>query len=150
MSKEKVAKPSYRYALELLRTDGAMLGQIGIEPDWRPAREWADFLAIRKGQSPSGEACVEPLWHLKTGRPYLSGFSLSLPTGEGKVSSLLPLTYVAALAETASQGLVEQGDLRPGEIFFYHVLAYLSESSREEKPGSAFKVEELAPSLPLN
>ena len=40
---------TYRYAIDCYTADGRPLGQVGVEPDFQPAREWALFDAARRG-----------------------------------------------------------------------------------------------------
>ena len=57
---------SYRFALEHFAADGRRLGKAPVAPDFQPAREWAYFAAVRRGELPlvaaPADGEVAPLW----------------------------------------------------------------------------------------
>ena len=42
-------KDDYQFALLFFREDQSPVGQIALAADWEPAREWAEFFALRRG-----------------------------------------------------------------------------------------------------
>lgn len=118
----------YRYALEMLKQDGTLLGQKTIDPDWGPAREWASFEGIRRGVLPARmgphPSVIEPIFDGKRGEPYVSGFRAVIHGGNGEaVSSDFPTSYFRSLAHEASTDFVKDGLLKAGELFLYRVCA---------------------------
>ena len=144
----------YQYALEMFNDDGTPLGQVPVDVDWEPAREWTRFLAIRRGELPVAEAgraaTVQPVWHGKLGEPYLGGFRVSISgNGAGGAAGDFPITYFAGLAQAASSQFVERGELKDGEYFKYSVVAFPRPAERPAAPGLGLTAEEIAPVLPL-
>jgi len=143
----------YKLVLELSREDGTRLGQVGVEIDWEPAREWTRFQGIRRGLLPLTEPvrtiAVEPLWHRSAGAPYLRGFRVSISgNGRGAATEDFPITYFQALARKASAQFVEAGRLKEGERFHYLAAAYPDRGGSPSAPEARFEPEEIEPVIP--
>jgi proteasome lid subunit RPN8/RPN11 len=149
----------YQYAIEYLSQDGERLGSVPVEPDWGPARECAQFLAIRKGIIPpvfrDGTGSIEPVWDSECGAPFLSAARVvvAAEAGDETVSEEVPsVPYFLRLAQAGSAAMIERGLLERGEVYRYKVCAYPSAAPgagpRESEAG-AFSVEEIFESLPL-
>lgn len=146
----------YQYAVELFREDGSPLGQVPVTPDWEPALEWTHFLGVRRGRLPAvmavGPGAVEPIWHPQLGEPYVAGFRVVISgNGGGEVSSEIPMACFRGLAQQASSTLVENGKLKPGELFQYRVCAFPKcQTDLQESPQvGQFSVEAVVQPLPL-
>ena len=127
----------YHFVLELTRQDRTVIGKVPVTTDFEPAREWALFTAQRRGEinlTETGmDTRIEPLWHPKTGRPYLSGFRVKVGSN-GVGFSDFPLSYWSAAAQESSYTLAEQGVLKQGEIFYFSVMAYPAANEVAEQP----------------
>lgn len=147
-------KNGYRYALMFYRDGQAPLGQASIEVDWEPVREWAEFLAVRRGLLSGREAgstyAVRPVWHATLGEPYVKGFSVDLERdGACVVSNDFGTAYFRKFAKHASAALVGRGVLKKGERFKYVAAAFpLTQEPRKPTP-FRFTAEEVAPQLSL-
>jgi proteasome lid subunit RPN8/RPN11 len=147
-------KNDYQYALMLYREGVDSLGQVAITVDWEPAREWAEFRALRRGlavQADEAEriARVEPVWHAKLGEPYLKGFRVSVEAqGEQTASIDFTTSYFKQLAKQASGLLIKKGSLKKGERFKYLVAAFPQQKTTNT-PRLSFTTEEVTPGLPL-
>jgi proteasome lid subunit RPN8/RPN11 len=146
-------KNEYRYALMLYREGKASLGQVAMTVDWEPAREWAEFRALRQGASQAFEtgrvSVLQPLWHANLGQPYMKGFRVSVRSQEAEeVSTDFTTSYFKQLAKQASALLIEKGSLKKGERFKYLVAAFPQQKARGE-PKLKFTMEEVVPHLPL-
>jgi len=68
-----MVQAGYRYVLELISDEGAVLDRFPVEVDWSAAIECARFAAIRRGRlapvMASGCSEIEPVWHPKHDRP---------------------------------------------------------------------------------
>jgi proteasome lid subunit RPN8/RPN11 len=147
-------KNDYQYALMLYREGKDSLGQAAMTVDWSPAREWAEFRALRQGLVRADEAgvvsTVEPLWHSKLGEPYVRGFSVSVgAAGEKASSSDFTTAYFRQLAKQASALFTEKGVLKKGERFKYLVAAFPERRPAATETALKFTTEEVAPDLPL-
>jgi proteasome lid subunit RPN8/RPN11 len=147
-------KNDYQYALMLYREGKHSLGQVAITVDWEPAREWAEFRALRQGliiqEDEAGRASrVQPVWHAKLGEPYMKGFRVSVESG-GEESASIDFTtgYFKQLAKQASVLLVEKGVLKKGERFKY-LMAAFPQQKTTKAPRPSFTTEEVTPRLPL-
>ncbi len=126
----------YKIVLELLKENGARLGQTSAEVDWEPARECTRFLGIRRGLLPLKESfrstTIEPLWHRSTGEPYLQGFRVTVSGKDcGGASKDFSTAYFDNLARLASSHFVKSGSLKEGERFQYLVAAYPDHAEAE-------------------
>jgi len=162
----KMSEIEYQYAIEYSSEQGERLGSVSIEPDWSPARECAQFTAIRKGIIPpvlrDGTGSIEPVWDAELGAPVLSAARVVVAAEQGDetVCEEIPsAAYFNQSARTGSAEMVERGLLERGDAFRYKVCAYPSsapgaDSSAPDadligsKP-SAFSVEEIFEQLPL-
>jgi hypothetical protein len=161
-----MSEVEYRYAIEYSSQDGERLGSVPVEPDWGPARECAQFLAIRKGIiSPvlrDGAGSIEPVWDSEFGAPVLSAARVVVAAeagGETVCDEIPSAPYFLQLAKAGSAAMVERGLLERGEVYRYKICAYPSTNTastntapgadpRESEP-NAFAVEEIFESLPL-
>ncbi len=149
----------YQYAIEYSSQDGERLGSVPLEPDWGPARECAQFLAIRRGIVPpvfrDGVGSIEPVWDAEFGAPVLSAARVMVAAEEGDetVCEEIPSApYFLQSARAGSATMVERGLLERGEVYRYKVCAYPNAApgadSSESEP-SAFSVEEIFEELAL-
>jgi len=146
-------KNEYRYALMLYREGKASLGQVTVEVDWEPAREWTEFRLLRRGLVSADEAGrvfrVQPLWHPKLGEPYMEGFRVTVESQSGQEASAdFTNSYFRLLAKQASALLIEKGSLKKGERFKFLAAAFPQQKVREAVK-LKFTMEEVAPDLPL-
>ena len=144
-------KDNYQFALMFFREDQT-IGQIAVAVDWEPAREWAEFLALRRGtiDIDGGDAEIVPSWDPKLGEPYLSGFRVALEgNGSGPSSTEFPIGYFKALATEGSAHFVNKGELKAGEPFRYVVAAFPKQEQTGAASGPLFVSEDLSPPLPL-
>lgn len=156
---EDMSGIEYQYAIDYYSQDGRRLGSLPVEPDWGPARECAQFLAIRRGIVPpllrDGAGSIEPVWDGECGAPVLSAarIVIAAETGDETVCEEIPsLSYFRSSAQRGSGTLIERGLLEQGELFRFKVCAYPSAApSGEAEPGEAegFRVEEIGECLPL-
>jgi len=111
----------FRYALELIRNDGASAGQFPVEIDWEPIRQWARFDALRRDepQENSQQECPAlPYWDEALGKPYVSGFELTENADE-----IVPTHYLGSPARSLANQLVDEGKLEI-DTYGFRVLAY--------------------------
>jgi len=149
----------YKIVFELLKENGARLGQTSAEIDYGPAREYTRFLGIRRGLLPLKEAVrsatIEPLWHRSIGEPYLQGFRVTVSGKDsGSISEDFSTTYFDNLARLASSHFVNTGGLKEGERFQYLVAAYPDYAgaqsnfeSQEVEPEVSYDVKPLSESM---
>ena len=147
-------KDNYQFALLFFREDQSPVGQIAVAADWEPAREWAEFLALRRGQIAADgtrrNSEILPSWDPKLGEPYINGFRVTLEAnGAGLVSTEFPTAYFKALAAKGSAYFVEKGELKQGEHFFYLPSAFPRQEKSGPAPRPLFVAEDLTPPLPL-
>jgi proteasome lid subunit RPN8/RPN11 len=147
-------KDNYQYTLMLYGDGQAALGQVSLAVDWEPAREWAEFRAIRRGSLTANEAgrvsTVQPLWHPTLGEPYMNGFRLSLQTGgAGEVAIDFTKAYFRQLAKGAAALLMKKGVLKKGERFKYLLAAFPRPRKQPEAAKLTFTMEEVMPDLRL-
>lgn len=144
----------YQYVLELYKEDGAKLGQMAVEVDFEPAREWTRFCALRRSDlSPAdagAAAAICPLWHSTVGAPYLRGFRVRITgNGSAEVARDFLVSYFRNLAQQASSYFVERGKLKEGEHFHYFVTAYPRAREPEGTPDFRFTAKEAELAMPL-
>lgn len=147
-------KDDYQFALLFFREDQSPIGQIAVAADWEPAREWAEFFALRRGViAPDGVKRISeilPSWDTKLGEPYVKGFRVSLgANGAGEVSTEFPTTYFKDLASKGSAYFIQKGDLQEGEHFFYLPSAFPKQQKTVKAPRPLFVAEDLTPPLAL-
>lgn len=142
----------YKLVLELLKEDGTRLGQVRVEIDWEPAREWTRFLGIRRGllslSDPVRSTAIEPLWDRTAGEPYLRGFRVII-SGNGciAVTEDFTTTYFHSLARQASGYFVERGRLKEGERFQYQTVAYPDRVGLTSAERARFEPQEVEPDI---
>jgi hypothetical protein len=149
----------YQFAIDYFSQAGERRGSVPVEPDWGPARECAQFLAIRRGVVPpvlrEGAGRIDPVWDGDCGPPVMSSARIvvAAETGDETVCEEIPsLAYFRQLAQQGSGIMVERGLLEQGEHFLYKVCAYPgapSGSSADAGEPPAFSVEEIDESLSL-
>lgn len=141
-------KNNWSIALALFREDGAAIGELPVEVDWEPARQWVRHVALCRGDSirSGGTAEVQPVWH-RAGSPVMRAFQLSFETDPhpGEVSCEFPSTYFSGLARSLSGSLVEAGHLAAGEVFRYVALARPSPPNASRSRAAGFAVEDVTP-----
>ena len=153
-----MSQTKYQYAIEYSK-DGERLGSVPVEPDWGPARECAQFHAIRKGiVSPvlrDAPGSVEPVWDPELGAPVVSAARVvvAAEAGDQTVCEEVPSArYFLQSARAGSAVMVESGLLERGEAYEYKVCAYPSappSADPRESESNAFSVEEIFETLPL-
>lgn len=154
-----MSEVEYQYAIDYFSEKGERRGSLSVEPDWGPARECAQFLAIRKGiVSPvlrEGAGRVEPVWDSDCGEPVVGATRVvvAAETGDETVCEEIPsVAYFRQLAQQGSGTMVERGLLEQGERFLYKVCAYPGAPSSDGSDAGeppAFSVEEIDERLPL-
>jgi hypothetical protein len=151
-----ITRQPYQFVLELLKRDGASLGQVPAAADWEPAWEAARFLALRRfpraAVGADAVAELRPAWHEKLGQPYVSAMEVALRVpGAGELSCPVPNSYFKSLASGASAPLVKKGALQAGEHFDYLVTAFPSPPAARggAQPRARFEIEEVPTPLPL-
>jgi proteasome lid subunit RPN8/RPN11 len=147
-------KDGYQYALMLYGAGEAPLGQVVVAVDWEPAREWAEFSAIRRGllsADEAGRVCtVQPLWHTTLGEPYLQGFRISVRTNETiETATDFTKAYFRPLAKQAASLLMKKGILKKGERFKFLAAAFPRQEKAQETPKFSFTTEEVTPGLTI-
>lgn len=135
----------YAYAVQVIREDGSAAGQVPIDMDWEPAREWLRILALRQGHAPAEaftlDSTIEPLWHAERGEPYLAGFrARAAANGSAELCHDFTSAYFGRPCRSASTRLVAEGTLKEGERFRCLPVAF----PRDDEPAGA------APALRLN
>jgi hypothetical protein len=142
----------YRYALALYSEDGRQIGQAAVEVDWEPAREWAEFEAIRRSHTASAASqsrfSIEPSWHEGLNEPFMNGFYVRVSCAGEEMLTHIPSSYFNALATQASKHFMEQGALKQGDSFFSLPLAFPKhEEEAKEETKLNFRTEEVTPPL---
>ncbi len=121
----------YRYTIEYFTRDGSRLGEVAVEPDFQPAREWTLFRAARRGRAPLVTAMaagdVSPLWDDDLGAPYVSGIRVATCGGEDVEHCDLSSAFSREVADAAVAFYRESGELETGESYCYRVRAYPAE-----------------------
>ena len=148
-----MATNGYQYALVLYRQDGSPLGEARVEVDWDAAKEWTEFLALRRGTLTAadvrGASAIEPVWHSTLGEPYVGGVLVRVYSPRGDIAHQFSTTYFRGLAQRASAHLVEAGQLQTGERFVYLTTAFPARDLEVGAPQVAFRFEEVVAPLPL-
>lgn len=149
----------YQYAIDYFSQNGERRGSLSVDPDWGPARECAQFLAIRRGVLPpvlrAGTGRIEPVWDSERGAPFMDAARIVVvsETGDESVCEEVPcVSYFRQLAQKGSRIMVEHGLLDQGELFSYEVCAYPGAAPRRDADESGlptFSVEEIDEGLPL-
>lgn len=139
---------NWSIALALFREDGAAIGELPVEVDWEPARQWVRHVALCRGDSirGPGTAEVHPVWH-RAGSPVMRAFRLSFETDQppGEVSCEFLSTYFSGVARSLSGSLIEAGHLTAGDVFRYVALARPSPPNGSQSRAARFVVEDVTP-----
>jgi len=118
----------YQFAIEYMTEEGEPIGFVPFDPDWLPAREWAIWESVRRGQAPAtggGTALhVAPVWDEAAGAPVMSAASIEVSAGNAAGEKLPTLPYFRSAARVRSAEMVEQGLLQAGAPYLYRVCAY--------------------------
>ncbi|MBN1421529.1 MAG: Mov34/MPN/PAD-1 family protein [Planctomycetes bacterium] len=144
-----MVRSPFRYFLHLFKQDGQRLGAWPAEVDWEPAKEWALWQGMRRGELPAaavGTTTIQPIWHARAGEPFVSGLRAAVTSNGHRSESELPLSYFTRLVEGLSVGLVSDGALQASEEFYYIVSAVPAEP---EGDGIRAAAREIAAPLPL-
>lgn len=147
-------KNDYQYSLMLYREGQTSLGQVAVNVDWEPAREWTAFRALRQGlvaaDEPLTQFNVRPLWHPSLGEPYVKGFRLIIDAPcSREAAAEFTKSYFSDMAKEASGLLIKKGMLQKGEQFKYVVAAFPRTEAVPAGPKLNFTTEEAMPDLPL-
>ena len=146
----------YKLVFEFLKEDGIRLGQVSVNIDLEPAREWTRFLGIRRGLLPLEDSyrstAIEPVWSQSMGEPYLQGFRVTVSGKDcGNISEDFSTAYFNSMAHQASAHFVQMGSLKEGDRFLYLVAAYPNhaeaQSSSNESSQTQFESEEVEPKI---
>ena len=150
----------YQYAIDYFSEEGARLGSRLVAPDWGPARECAQFLAIRRGIVPPVlhdlAGTIEPVWDPNLGAPVLSAARVvvSTETGDDTVCEEISTSaYFRHQARKGSELLIEQGLLKKGDRYRFRICAYpaaKAESDPARDGSEDIDVEEVHETLPLD
>jgi len=147
----------YRYTLDVMTETGRMLERAVVTPDWKAALEWTHFEGIREGALPAvtrtGPGEVEPVWDAHQGEPWVSGFRVTVRTGEGSVATRqIPKAYLRRIALEMSTDLIKRRELEPGSTFRWVVSALPAPGGAAPATagGALFAVGELARPLPVD
>ena len=141
-------KLDYRFAIEMLTSSGASLGQFPVSVDWEPAREHARLLGMRRRPpdvAARGDTTViEPVWDdEKLGEPYAVGARLI----DGDVVCAVKREYFKPLALELSSELVAMKALDAGDLFHFRILAYRQAPEAEDGHGLGFTVRDATPPM---
>lgn len=125
----------YQWVIEYLSAEGDALGTLPFEPDWGPAREWAQLraLAAEAGAVPTSRFAVEPVWDDEAGAPVVSAAKMVAPGIAGDELATRP--YFRAAAKAGSAQMVERGVLARGDTYRFRVCAFAQATTRDEDPG---------------
>jgi len=150
---------AYQFVLALYRDDGSPLGEAPMLPDFEPAMNCAEFEGVRRGQLPAVLGAVggtvEPIWDEQLREPFIGGFRVTAVAGGGETAAGdFPVSCFAGLAQRASSQCVKAGTLKPGDKFYYVVMAFRREAGPEippaaEEPPGAIVAEEIGQPLRL-
>lgn len=119
----------HRLVIEVMRSDGNVIGHISPDPDWDPAIEWTRLAGLRLlgtwAPEPQAEHAITPVWHSDLGEPFMRGFRVSLADATGNTwHEEFSIRYFAHLAQAAAADLRKQGTLAESESYLYRALAY--------------------------
>ncbi len=109
----------WRWAVQVVREDRTPVGQVPVELDWEPAREWLRFDALRQGVPPARaltlDCEVEPIWHDRLGEPHVEGVQLRAGKENGlSLQRNVGASFFAAPARAAIDEMVKAGTLAEG------------------------------------
>lgn len=121
---------TYRYAIEHFTRDGRSLGQALVLPDFQPAREWAYFAAVRRGELPlvTAPACGEvvPIWCDDLGPPHCSGVRV--------LGTDFPSDYFRDAARQKARDYAKEGGDAGDAPALFRVHAYPCGSPPQAEP----------------
>jgi hypothetical protein len=147
-----VSEQTFRYALEFHKANGARAGQVAIAVNWDPAIESTWLLGLRRGRlqphDSTSPSTVRPVWNLKSGQPYVSGFVVHIHSEQGGFECEFPIAYFKDAAQTAAAELVKEGRLQDGEVFQYLTTAF-PDKRPAAGPTPMFTTEPVIPPLPV-
>ena len=139
-------------ALALFREDGTAIGELPIEADWEPARQWVRHIALCHGDAirDRGTAEVHPIWH-RAGSPVMRAFRISVETDRrpGEVSCEFPSTYFSSVARSLSGALIDAGHLAAGDVFRYVALARPRPANGTGAGTAGFVIQDVTPAPAL-
>ena len=109
---------SHLYAVQVVREDGSEVGQVPIQMDWEPAREFLRFSALGRGVPVETalllECGVHPVWHPERGQPFLSG--VEVIAGSQDIRETVSLDYFNEAARSVTKRLVAEEKLTKGDL----------------------------------
>lgn len=131
----------HKIIFEFLKENGSRLGQVSVEIDWQPAREYTRFLGIRRGLLPPEESVrrttIGPLWNRSRGEPYLEGFRVTVSGKDsGGITEDFSTAYFHGTARLASGHFVKMGSLKELDRFQFLVAAYPNHLGPQSNPQS--------------
>ncbi len=139
----------FQYVLILSKRDtGAMLGRFPVKIDWTPVQEALTFKLIRQGAlADYGQPLsiqIEPEWLNHASGQSIRGIQATALIGNDRSESLLfSIDYFRPQAQRVADRFVETGQLKPGDLFDYRVLA-LQPRAGSTAPLPRFTVEPVA------
>lgn len=143
----------HRWAIEILRGDGARLGQRIVDPDFAPVVECARLAFVRQ-HGPSAAAdydraiAIEPLWSPRLGEPYVGGLRMTA-AGEA-VEEIAGTSVFKTSASEISAEFVKSGELATDSTFLYLVTAYPDDAHRKPPSSGRFQLSSLPVSVPVS
>ena len=137
------------------REGGATLGQFQVEPDLDPVVEWGRFTALRRwldsALAAEAEIRIQPIWHAQAGAPYVDGLRVTARADARRTAKAdIPVSYFKPSARRQGDTLVNQKQLKSGELFNYTVLAFPATEARAKKSSNPIEIEEVPVPATLN
>lgn len=119
----------WRYAVLILREDLSEVGQLPVELDWEPFREWLRFVGLRQGMAAEDalalDSLMEPIWHRERGEPFVEGIRARARSRMVSREAVeLGTEAFVAPAKGAIAKLVEESRLTEGESVRYLPMAF--------------------------
>lgn len=125
------AQNGFRYAIEILRPDGALVGDEAGTPDFEPAIEALRFAHFRTGlPDPGGEIAVEPQW-LAARDPRIDGCVFRSAAKSVRVDRAF---FLPNVRRTAAR-FVETGLLTAGDPYRFNVLCFRAAKTAPQGAG---------------
>lgn len=145
----------HRLVVEILRTNGQLVGHASLDPDWDPAIEWTRLAGLRTrgiwAPASAAERAIEALWHPELGEPFMRGFRVTLADQAGTTwHEDFSIRYFAESARAAAAALVAKGALAAGDSYLYRALAYEPDTAVDAGADARFATVDAPPPLPIH
>jgi len=109
---------SYLYAVHVVREDGTEVGQVPIQVDWEPAREFARLTALARGLPADSAFLLDcefhPVWHPERGQPFVAAIEVTARSGE--IRETVSMDYFSEAARAVTKRLVSEEALKKGDL----------------------------------